>query len=223
MLATLVCVFTLDRIGRRWTLYWGAVAQGISMFLIGGMSRAGLNATASGNTSSAASYGAAAASFVFIYTAVFGATWLTVPWLLPAEIFPLQVRAKGNAWGVVGWSIGNGWLTLLCPVMFNNIGEKTFYIFGACNILAIPMVYCLYPETNQRTLEEINALFLADTPWVWDAEAAYKKEMELRPELAAAREEKMKHRDTTLEMGKVGSDTESEKMKDAETEKIERS
>jgi hypothetical protein len=64
---------------------------------------------------------------IFIFTSVFGATWLTgtfnpssplahipltspVPWLYPAEIFPLAVRARGNAWGVVGWSIGNGWL-----------------------------------------------------------------------------------------------------------------
>jgi hypothetical protein len=75
---------------------------------------------------------------VYLFTAVFGATWLTVPWLYPAEIFPLSVRAKGNAWGVIGWSIGNGWLTLLCPVMFDAIGEKTLYIFGACNILSIP-------------------------------------------------------------------------------------
>lgn len=96
MFSTLICVFTLDRIGRRWTLYWGSVGQGIAMFLAGGMSRAGLNATAAGNTSAAASYGAAAASFVFIFTSVFGATWLTVPWLYPAEIFPLEVRAKGN-------------------------------------------------------------------------------------------------------------------------------
>jgi hypothetical protein len=29
--ATLVCVFTLDRIGRRWTLWWGAGAQGIAV------------------------------------------------------------------------------------------------------------------------------------------------------------------------------------------------
>lgn len=35
---------------------------------------------------------------------------LVVPWIYPAEIYPLAVRAKGNAWGVVGWSIGNGWL-----------------------------------------------------------------------------------------------------------------
>ena len=78
------------------------------MFLAGGMARAGLNATAAGNTNSAASYGAASASFVFIFTSIFGATWLTVPWLYLAEIFSLEVRAKGNAWGVVGWSIGNG-------------------------------------------------------------------------------------------------------------------
>ena len=49
--------------------------------------------------------GGAATFFVFLYTAVFGATWLTVPWLYQAEIFPLQVRAKGNAWGVFGFAI----------------------------------------------------------------------------------------------------------------------
>lgn len=114
--ATLICVFTLDRIGRRWTLYWGSVAQGIAMFLAGGFSRLGINATAAGDTATAAQYGAAAASMVFIFTSVFGATWLTVPWLYPAEIFPLAVRARGNAWGVVGWSIGNGWLVSRYPL-----------------------------------------------------------------------------------------------------------
>ncbi|OJD35906.1 mfs monosaccharide transporter [Diplodia corticola] len=93
--------------------------------------------------------------------------------LFPAEIFPLEVRARGNAWGVVGWSIGNGWLTLLCPVMFDAIGEKTLYIFGACNFAAVPMVWALYPESNQRTLEEMDLLFAADTPWVWDAERRF--------------------------------------------------
>ena len=74
------------------------------MFLAGGLARAGLN-----NPASAKGFGIGATFFIFLYTAIFGATWLTVPWLYPAEIFPLQVRARGNAWGVVGWSIGNGW------------------------------------------------------------------------------------------------------------------
>ncbi|KAL8347644.1 hypothetical protein RB601_002980 [Gaeumannomyces tritici] len=183
MFATLVCVFTLDRIGRRWTLYWGAVGQGAAMFLAGAFSRLGIDARAGGDSVKADQYGAAAASFVFIFTSVFGATWLTVPWLYPAEIFPLQVRAKGNAWGVVGWSIGNGWLTLLCPVMFKAIGENTLHIFGACNFIALPIVWALYPESNQRTLEEMDLLFAAPTPWVWDAERTFARLQEERPGL----------------------------------------
>ncbi|KAI9796141.1 MAG: hypothetical protein M1833_006479 [Piccolia ochrophora] len=184
MFSTLICVFTLDRIGRRWTLYWGSVGQGIAMFLAGGFSRLAQNAGP--ETSAGQSYGAASASMVFLFTFVFGATWLTVPWLYPAEIFPLEVRAKGNAWGVVGWSIGNGWLTLLCPVMFHSIGEKTLYIFAACNAITIPMVWALYPESNQRTLEEMNLLFAADTPWVWDAERNFALLKAQNPELVQA-------------------------------------
>lgn len=75
------------------------------MFIAGGLARATIEAS----PSSRQGVGAAATVFVFLYTMIFGATWLTVPWLYPAEIFPLQVRARGNAWGVVGWSIGNGW------------------------------------------------------------------------------------------------------------------
>jgi MFS family permease len=170
MFSTLICVFTLDRIGRRWTCYWGSVGQGIAMALAGGFSYLGQQATQDGNVGKAAGYGNAAVSMVFLFTFVFGATWLTVPWLYPAEIFPLEVRAKGNAWGVVGWSIGNGWLTLLCPIMFDKLGEKTLYIFAACNAITIPMVWALYPETNQRTLEEIDLLFASDSIWNWEAE-----------------------------------------------------
>jgi hypothetical protein len=108
--STLITVFTLDRIGRRWTLYWGSVAQMIAMFLLGGFVYLGSHAQSQGDSATASKWGIASASMVFIFTFVFGATWLTVPWLYPAEIFPLAVRAKGNAWGVVGWSIGNGWL-----------------------------------------------------------------------------------------------------------------
>lgn len=175
MFSTLICVFTLDRIGRRYTLYWGSVMQGIAMFLCGAFSRLGLDASAANETAKAAHYGNAAASMIFVFTFVFGATWLTVPWLYPAEIFPLAVRAKGNAWGVVGWSIGNGWLTLLLPVCFQHIGEKTYYLFGIANVLSIPFVWALYPESNQRTLEEMDLLFAADSPWNWAAEANFEK------------------------------------------------
>lgn len=186
MFATLICVFTIDRIGRRITLYWGSVVQGIAMFLAGAFIKLGQDATARGDDQQAGRYGIAATSMVFLFTETFGATWLTVPWLYPAEIFPLSVRAKGNAWGVFGWSIGNGWCTLLIPVMLDKIQEKTLYIFGIANIITIPMVWALYPESNQRTLEEMDLLFAADTPWVWDAEKKFRELKAENPEIANA-------------------------------------
>ena len=54
--------------------------------------------------------------------------------------------------------------------MFNALGEKTLYIFAACNAITIPMIWALYPETNQRTLEEIDLLFASDSIWNWEAE-----------------------------------------------------
>jgi MFS family permease len=184
MFATLICVFTLDKIGRRWTLYWGSVVQGISMFLAGGLSRAGQNQPF--GSAAAKGYSSGAVAMIFLFTATFGATWLTVPWLYPAEIFPLQVRAKGNAWGVVGWSVGNGWLTLLCPVMFKALNEKTYYIFAAANVITIPMVWALYPESSQRTLEEMDLLFAADSPWNWEAEKNFRILKEQNPDLVQA-------------------------------------
>ena len=109
--------------------------QGIALILAGVFTR-----LTTEHQGEASQFGGAAVFFVFLYTAAFGASWLTVPWLYPTvndlsvisllalnsvfqEIWPLPVRAKGNAWGVVGWSIGNGWCTLLVPVMFARIHE----------------------------------------------------------------------------------------------------
>lgn len=87
MLSTLVCVFTLDRIGRRKTLYWGSIGQAITLFLAGGLAHVakggGSNATQSGN---------AAVAMVFLFTMIFGATWLTVS---PPRLF-IQVIATDS-------------------------------------------------------------------------------------------------------------------------------
>lgn len=70
--------------------------------------------------------------------------------------------------------------------MFNAIGENTLHIFGACNIIAIPIVWAFYPESNQRTLEEMDLLFAAKTPWVWDAEKTFARLKAEQPELVQA-------------------------------------
>lgn len=70
--------------------------------------------------------------------------------------------------------------------MLDKIQEKTLYIFGIANVITIPMVWALYPESNQRTLEEMDLLFAADTPWVWDAEKKFRELKAENPEIANA-------------------------------------
>jgi hypothetical protein len=70
--------------------------------------------------------------------------------------------------------------------MFNALGENTLHIFGACNIIAIPIVWAFYPESNQRTLEEMDLLFAAKTPWVWDAEKTFERLKAEQPDLIHA-------------------------------------
>ena len=70
--------------------------------------------------------------------------------------------------------------------MFSNIGEKTLYIFGICNALSIPIVWALYPETNQRTLEEMDLLFASDSIWTWDAEKNFARLKQEHPDLVEA-------------------------------------
>lgn len=164
MLSTLVAVFTLDKWGRRFTLYYGAVCQGISLILVAVLTKPDIMAQ------NPRAYGIGATFFTFAYTAFFGMTWLTVPWLYPVEIYPTKVRAKGGAWSVVGWSIGNALVMEITPPMIEGIGWITFLIFGAFNFIAIPIVWALYPETSNKTLEELDIVFSTKSLLVWNAE-----------------------------------------------------
>ena len=70
--------------------------------------------------------------------------------------------------------------------MFKALKEKTYYVFAAANVITIPMVWALYPESNQRTLEEMNLVFAADSIWNWEAERNFKILKEQNPELVQA-------------------------------------
>lgn len=68
-------------------------------------------------------------------------------------------------------------------VAFQNIREKTYYLFGIANIITIPVVWALYPESNQRTLERMDLLFASNSPLVREAEKNFKRLVAEKPEM----------------------------------------
>lgn len=170
ILGTAIAAFTIDRVGRRITLYWGAVVLSIILFAIGGLNRGALD-----HPDKQEQYGTAAAVMLFLYVLIFSSTWLMIPFIYPTEIFPTWLRAKGNAFGVAGWAVGFGGGSLLVPIMFDGIGEKTFYVFGAAMFAYIPIIYCFFPETAGRTLEAMDFLFASKSPFTWEEEKEFQK------------------------------------------------
>lgn len=80
--------FIIERAGRRKLFLWGTVGQMLSMVLV-------FACLVPGQTNNPAATGAVVG--LFTYIASFGATWLPLPWLYPAEISPIKTRAKANA------------------------------------------------------------------------------------------------------------------------------
>jgi hypothetical protein len=175
IIGTVASIFTVDRFGRRISLYFGFAIQGAVLFLSAGLGRLGEL-----NPDNAAAYGAAAAAMVFIYTFFFAQTVLMIAFIYPTEIWPQEIRAFGNSYGVFGWAVGCGVTTLVIPSMFSTLQWKTLMVFAVFNFASLPLVYFFFPETRGRSLEEINLLFAAESPLV----AANEKEFAAR--LAAA-------------------------------------
>jgi hypothetical protein len=74
-----------------------------------------------------------------------------------------------------GWSIGCGTVSLASPVMFGALGPSASFIHAGFNLFAVAFVYCFYPETACRTLEEIDLLFASKTPFVWETEKRFQE------------------------------------------------
>ncbi|KAI0882058.1 general substrate transporter [Annulohypoxylon maeteangense] len=140
--------FIIERVGRRKLFLYGSIGQCLSMVIT-------FSCLIPGTTSAAKG----AAVGLFTYIASFGATWLPLPWLYPAEINPIKTRAKANATSTCTNWLFNFLIVMVTPVMIANIGWGTYLFFAAVNACFIPIIYFFYPETAKRSLEEIDIIF----------------------------------------------------------------
>ncbi|KAJ8102353.1 general substrate transporter [Lipomyces tetrasporus] len=160
-IASWIAFFTIERIGRRKLMLFGAVGQAATMAVLTGTAHAADN----GNTSA----GIAAATFLFVFNTFFAIGWLGMTWLYPAEIVSLQIRAPANGLSTAANWIFNFMVVMITPVAFNNIGAYTYLVFAVINAIMVPCVYFFYPETAGRSLEEIDEIFEKSNPWTpWD-------------------------------------------------------
>jgi len=140
--------FLIERAGRRRLFLYGSLGQCLSMVIV-------FSCLISGNPMHARG----AAVGLFTYIAFFGATWLPLPWLYPAELNPIKTRAKANAVSTCTNWLFNFTVVMVTPIMVDKIGWGTYLFFASVNAIFIPIIWFFFPETARRSLEEIDIIF----------------------------------------------------------------
>jgi len=144
-----VSIFLLDRIGRRPLLLIGVAGQIVGLTLLG---------TAFHFKQLAGLTKDLAIGSLVIYVASFAVGLGPIFWLLISEIYPLKVRgAAMSAVTVTNWG-----MNLVVSVTFLSLvavlGDAgTFWLYGVIAVAAWIFFYRLVPETNGKTLEQIEA------------------------------------------------------------------
>jgi sugar porter (SP) family MFS transporter len=96
---------------------------------------------------------------LFVATGAFGIGWLATAWLIPTEIYPTTARAQASAISVIIWGFANFTITLLTPIMFNNLDYWIFLVFAGTNLIAGTWTWVYLPESGNRSFEENQEFF----------------------------------------------------------------
>ena len=98
--------------------------------------------------------------FVVCFVGVMQGTIGPLVWLMLSEIFPLKLRGVGMGLTVLILWLTNFAVSLLFPIVVAATGiSTTFFLFAVLNALALLFVLTRVPETNGRSLEQLEEDF----------------------------------------------------------------
>ncbi|EQC33064.1 hypothetical protein SDRG_09583 [Saprolegnia diclina VS20] len=157
-LSTIPAMRWVDHHGRRKLLLLGAIGMVIGHVVSATAFTIGCNGdTVSLGCSKSAGWVMVVFTMVFIFS--FAISWGPICWIYPAEIFPMNVRAKAVSISTTtNWAMGA--IMIGIPKLFPYLNiNGVFYLFAALCLVAGAFVYFKCPETKGLLLEDIEMLF----------------------------------------------------------------
>jgi len=142
LVATLVGMTLIDRVGRKLLLLIGALGTAVCLGIV-----AFIFATKQ--------HQAALVWALVAYIAFFAISQGAVIWVYISEVFPTRVRGKGQSLGSGTHWVMNAILSGVFPVIAARSGATPFIFFAAMMVVQFFVVLVLFPETKQISLEEL--------------------------------------------------------------------
>jgi len=144
LVATLIAMSLIDKVGRRKLLLTGTFGLVICLSLVGWIFHIDQHKNL-------------LLALLMGYIACFAISQGAVVWVYISEVFPTAVRAKGQTLGSSSHWIFNAIISYAFPVMLGYSRAGTFWFFAAMMVLNIVLVITFYPETSNVSLEDISA------------------------------------------------------------------
>jgi sugar porter (SP) family MFS transporter len=179
VLATLVAIAFVDRLGRKPLLVTGLVGMAISLTVVGvAFLSLDTDVTVHGTTAANAGTVASDAGLItlvalVVYIASFAFSMGPIVWTMINEIYPRSVRGRAVSVATAAnwfsaWLVSQFFLSLV-----DAIGESaTFWLFAGLCVVCLVWIVKKVPETKGRTLEEIEDMWGKGPTGAWDTVAS---------------------------------------------------
>jgi len=98
--------------------------------------------------------------FSCLFIAAFASTWGPIIWAVIGELYPSRYRAIAMGLATSSNWIFNFLLSFFTPFITGDIDFAYGYVFAACNIIGALVVYFFLCESQGRSLEEIDTMYI---------------------------------------------------------------
>lgn len=163
VVATVVSILTVDKYGRRILFLEGGAQMLVSQIAIGII--LGLKFGIEGTGSLSKGSADVLVFLICVYVSAFAWSWGPLGWLVPSEIFSLEIRSAGQSIVVAvnllfTFIIAQAFLAMLCHLKFG-----LFFFFAVFVFLMTCFVFFFVPETKNVPMEEMYLVWKKH--WFW--------------------------------------------------------
>ncbi|TVU14361.1 hypothetical protein EJB05_37824, partial [Eragrostis curvula] len=163
LVATLLASFVMDRTGRRFLFIVGGLGMMLCQVAISWIMADHLGKHE--GVTMPLNYATAVLVLICMCTFSFGVSWAPLRWVVPSEIYPVEVRSAGQAMTIsitlcISFVELQVFIRLLCAMKY-----AVFLLFAACLLAMTVFVAVFLPETKGVPMETMRSAWARH--WFW--------------------------------------------------------
>ncbi|KAM0747646.1 hypothetical protein T439DRAFT_93472 [Meredithblackwellia eburnea MCA 4105] len=155
-------IYVMERFGRRVPLIIGGVWQSMWLFVFAAAGTAK-------DPQNDKNIGTLMIVSACLFIAGYASTWAPAIWILVAESFPTNSRAKQGALATASNWTWNFLIGFFTPFITGAINYRYGFIFAACNLTGAIVVYLFLYESSKLSLEAVDNMYNDPDTKAWNS------------------------------------------------------